>query len=175
MLRHRRPVSLPYPNGYSHPLPKFTYSQKSGEIQVYFGCDPAYPPVAGSNAWADKSYLLTAVPLRKPRTLIDNAADFVSTNIFGPIALLTGAPASSKAKPEEVFNGDIDLAEDEVVEEERGEEAEMDNSAEPSRKVTLIAVSSDQKDMLDLLLSEKARNRRRWQVLPLRVGNAKTR
>jgi len=89
--------------------------------------------------------------------------------------MLTGAQSTSKAKPDEVFNGDIDLAEDEVVEEERGEEAEMDNSTEPSRKVTFISVPSDQKDMLDLLLSEKARNRRRWQVLPLRVSNAKTR
>jgi len=73
-----------------------------------------------------------------------------------------------------VFNGDIDLTEDEVLEEEKGEEAEVDDSPDLGRGVKIIAVPTAEKNMMDLLLSEKARKRRKWVVTPLRTGNAKT-
>lgn len=176
VLRHRRPVSLPFPNAYAHPLPRFSYNQKSGEITVAFSCDPSYPPpgTPPSNSWKGKTYLLTAIPMRKPRTILDNASEFIASSILTPISFLTGTPAPPPARPDEVFNGDIDLNEDEVLEEEKGEEAEVDNSPEQGRKVRVIAVPTDEKDMLDLLLTEKARNRRRWVVTPLRTTYART-
>ncbi|KAF8973489.1 hypothetical protein BDZ97DRAFT_1900333 [Flammula alnicola] len=162
VLRHRRPVSLPFPNAYAHPLPKFSYSSKTAEISITFTCDPSYPPpgAQASNTWQGKTYLLTSIPMRKPRTIIDNASEFITSSI------LTPSP-SLQARPDEVFNGDIDLAEDEVVEEERGEEAEVDDSSEPGRKVRVVAVPTAEKNMLDL-------NRRRWVVTPLRTKQAKT-
>ncbi|KAF8203785.1 hypothetical protein BJ912DRAFT_941059 [Pholiota molesta] len=176
VLRHRRPVSLPFPNAYAHPLPKFSYSEKTGEISVNFMSDPSYPPPGAptSNAWQGKTFLLTSIPLRKPKTIIDNAAEFITSNIFAPISQLTGASSPPPAKPDEVFNGDIDLAEDEILEEERGEEAEVDDSPELGRKVRIVAVPTAEKEMLDLLLSEKTRARRRWVVTPLRTKQAKT-
>ncbi|KDR85585.1 hypothetical protein GALMADRAFT_234533 [Galerina marginata CBS 339.88] len=179
VLRHRRPVSKPFPNAYAHPLPKFSYNSVTGEISVLFTCDPSYPlpPPTGtapSNAWQGKTYLLTSVPLRKPRTILDNASEFIASNILTPISFLTGAATAPPARPDEVFNGDIDLNEDELVEEERGEEAEVDDSAELGRKVRVVAVPTTEKNMMDLLLSEKARSRRRWMVSPLRVTNART-
>ncbi|PPQ79894.1 hypothetical protein CVT25_002950 [Psilocybe cyanescens] len=178
VLRHRRPVSYPFPNAYAHPLPKFSYNPHTGEISVKFTCDPAYPPPPApgettSTAWQGKTYLLTSIPLRKPRTIIDNASEFIATNIFTPISYLTGGPAPTPARPDEVFNADIDLNEDELVEEERGEEAEVDDSPEPARKVRIVSVPSAEKNMMDLLLSEKTRNRRRWIITPLRTTNAK--
>jgi hypothetical protein len=138
--------------------------------------DPSYPPPGAptSNAWQGKTFLLTSIPLRKPKTIIDNAAEFITSNIFAPISQLTGASSPPPAKPDEVFNGDIDLAEDEILEEERGEEAEVDDSPELGRKVRLVAVPTAEKEMLDLLLSEKTRARRRWVVTPLRTKQAKT-
>lgn len=176
VLRHRRPVSLPFPNAYSHPPPRFVYSPKAGEISVEFDCDPSYPApgAPASSAWKDKAYLLTSIPLRKPKTIIENAADFISSNIFTPISLLTGSSAPPPARPDEVFNGDIDLTEDEVLEEERGEEAEVDDSPDLGRKVRIVEVSASDKKMSDLLLSEKTRSRRRWVVVPLRTKQAKT-
>ena len=73
-----------------------------------------------------------------------------------------------------MFNGDIDLREDEVLEEDKGEEAEVDNSPDLGREVRIVAVSTEEKKMMDLLLSEKAKKRRKWVVTPLRTVNAKT-
>ncbi|CAA7268039.1 unnamed protein product [Cyclocybe aegerita] len=176
VLRHRRPVSFPFPNSYAHPLPKFSYSAKTGEISVHFACDPAYPgpETAPSTAWQGKTYLLTSVPKRKPRTIIDDASAFIASNILTPISFLTGTQAPAQAQPDEVFGADIDLNEDELVEEERSEEAEIDNDPELARKVRIVTAPTAEKDMLDLLLSEKARNRRRWVISPLRTTNAKT-
>lgn len=112
--------------------------------------------------------------MRKPRTILDNASEFIASSIINPISFLTGTPAPLPARPDEVFNGDIDLTEDEVLEEDKGEEAEVDNSPELGRKVRVIAVTAAEKDMLDLLLTEKARNRRRWVVTPLRTTYART-
>ncbi|KAF8808014.1 hypothetical protein BYT27DRAFT_7190105 [Phlegmacium glaucopus] len=175
VLRHRRPVSQPFPNKYAHPLPRFVYSSETGEISAHFACDPSYPaPGAFSQAWRNKTYLLTSVPKRKPRTIIDDASDFISSSILNPISYLTGSSAPPQAKPDEVFNGDIDLTEDEVLEEERSEEAEIDNSLDPGRQVRIVTVPSAEKNMMDLLLSEKAKKRRKWVVTPLRTANAKT-
>jgi hypothetical protein len=112
--------------------------------------------------------------MRKPRTIIDNASEFIATSIFTPISFLTGTPAPPPARPDEVFNGDIDLTEDEVLEEEKGEEADVDDSPERGRKMRVITIPTAEKDMLDLLLTENARNRRRWVVTPLRTANART-
>lgn len=141
-----------------------------------FSSNPSYPApgAPASSAWKEKMYLLTSIPLRKPKTIIENATDFISSNIFTPISLLTGSSAPPPARPDEVFNGDIDLTEDEVLEEERGEEAEVDDSPEPGRKVRIVEVAASDKKMSDLLLSEKTRSRRRWVVVPLRTKQAKT-
>jgi len=176
VIRHRRPISHPFPNEYAHPLPKFSYDSQAGEIRVQFGCDPTYPPQGAppSNVWRLRTYLLTAIPKRKPRTIIDNASEFIATNIFGPISYLTGGPPLNPALPDQVFNGEIDLNEDEVVEEERGEEAQADDAPDPARNVRVITVPTVDKDMLDGLMSEQARQRRRWIVTPLRSTSART-
>ncbi|KAJ7757545.1 WD40 repeat-like protein [Mycena metata] len=95
VLRHRRPVSLPYPNAYSHPLPKFSYSAETGEISGAF-----------------RAFILASIPLRKPRTILDDAQAFISSAITAPLSFFSGAP-SPKATPEEVFSTHIDLGEDE--------------------------------------------------------------
>ena len=67
---------------------------------------------------------------------------------------------------------EIDLGEDEVVEEERGEEAEVDDSPELLRRVLMIAVSNQPED--ENSMSPKAINRRRWQIVPLRTTDKRT-
>lgn len=137
-----------------------------------FSCDPSYPPPGeglATGAWQNKTYLLTSIPRRKPRTMIDDASEFITSSIMTPINFFTGAHPTPQARPDEVFNGDIDLTEDEVLEEERGSEAEVDDSPEAGRLARVTAVPSGDKVMKDLLLSEAARNRRQWIISPLRV------
>jgi len=175
VIRHRRPVSQPFPNKYAHPLPRFTYLSETGEISAQFAYDPSFPSSgASSEAWRSKTYLLTSIPQRKPRTIIDDASDFFTSSFLTPISFLTSSSAPPQARPDEVFNGDIDLAEDEVLEEDKGEEAEVDDSPALGRKVRIVAVSTAEKSMMDLLLSEKAKKRRKWVVTPLRTVNART-
>ncbi|KAF8340796.1 hypothetical protein F5887DRAFT_978708, partial [Amanita rubescens] len=177
VLRHRRPVSYPYPNLYSHPLPRFSYSQTTGEITVTFESDPTYPPPSPqpSEAWKNKRYLLTSVPLRKPRTIIDDASEFISTSIAAPLMELSnifsvgGANRRGHAderlptRPEEVFDGEIDLRENDVIEEERGEEGEVDDSPELGRKVVVVGISADESEAR---VSRLAKARRTWTIHP---------
>jgi len=187
VLRHRRPVSYPYPNAYSHPPPRFVYSPQTEEISVAFECDPSYPPPSAhpSEAWKNKRYLLTSIPLRKPRTIIDDASEFLTTAIASPFTglsnMFSGATNNGEnnereslpplAEPDAVFDGEIDLKEDEVVEEERGEEGEVDDSPDLSRKVAVVGIPVTEAEET---LSRKAKARRTWMVIPLRRVNART-
>ncbi|KAF8079013.1 hypothetical protein FPV67DRAFT_1444215 [Lyophyllum atratum] len=173
VLRHRRPISHPFPNSYSHPLPTFSYSPENGEILVHFTSDPAYPPPEQrSDTWKNKSYLLTSVPLRKPKTIIDDAAAFFSSALNSPLSFLSGRNPAPHATPDEVFSGPIDLDENEVLEEDRTEEAEVDDSPDIERKVRMVSIID--KERSDKVLGEKARDRRRWQVASLRRVDART-
>jgi len=167
VLRHRRPITYPFPNAYSHPIPKFTYEK--GQISVQFSADPNYPaPGTYSSAWLMKSYILTSIPMRKPRTMIDDASAFLSSAVTTPLAFFGGitgisGPGAPKATPEEVFQSDIDLNEDEVLEQDRGEEAEIDDSPEGIRRVRVLTVDRKFKEGP----GEKALLRRQWEVVPL--------
>ncbi|KAH8110641.1 hypothetical protein DFH11DRAFT_757113 [Phellopilus nigrolimitatus] len=171
ILRHRRPMSYPYPNAFSHPLPQFWYSSSSKQILVRFQCDPSYPPLEQNSppsaTWRQKSYLLSSVPLRKPRSVFENASDVFTTAIVNPLSPLTsmfgGGP---KATIQEVYNSDIDLREDEVLEEDRGAEEEADDSPELMRRVRVVAVSEGENP------TEATRKRRAWEIVPLRRSRA---
>lgn len=173
VLRHRRPVSLPYPNAYSHPLPKFSFSGQTGEITVHFTSDPSHPPpsAATSDAWKKKTYILASIPLRRPKGILDDAHAFISSAITTPLSFFSGA-ASPQTTPEAVFSTDIDLAEDEVLEEERGEEAEVDDSPELGRKVRVLGIINKAREEREII--EKARERRRWQITTIRKSDART-
>ncbi|KAI5122356.1 hypothetical protein M0805_004114 [Coniferiporia weirii] len=173
ILRHRRPVSYPYPNAYSHPLPQFWYSSSTKQIIVRFQCDPFYPDptpnVPPSSAWRQNSYLLSSVPLRKPRTLLENASDVFTNVIVNPLSPLTsifgGTPKSATAQ--EVYNSDIDLREDELLEEDRGEGEEADDSPENMRRVRVLSVNEGEQG-----ITEATKRRRAWEVIPLRRSRA---
>lgn len=185
-------MSYPYPNAYSHPLPKFQYDARTGEITIRFNHDPRYPPsspppspatsstvqgnTAGSSAstvagsWRNKTYFLVSQPLRKPRTIIDDASEILTTAISGPVNFFVSAFGKNAARPDEVFDGSIDLKEEEVVEEDRGEENEVDDSPDLERRVRVIGIVKGNEDGL----SDKALRRRQWFVDSLRRTNART-
>lgn len=166
VLRHRRPVSYPYPNHYSHPVPQFRYSEKTGEISVTFEADPAYPdpPSSSNNVWRTKSYNLTAMPMRKPRSFMDDATEVLSSALRSPLSLF-----SPGAHSEQKLNEEFNLREDELEERDRGEDAEVDDSPEDVRKVKVIGFTED--DVKEL--GDKARIRRMWEVVPLRTSARK--
>ncbi|KAF7784234.1 hypothetical protein Agabi119p4_399 [Agaricus bisporus var. burnettii] len=190
VLRHRRPISYPFPNAYSHPLPTFHYNSGTGEITVHFEYDPTYsmppPPMSPSmtiandrsimrsspaNPAHNKAYFLVSQPLRKPRTIIDDASELVTTAITSPINFFSSAfSGKNDARPDEVFDGNIDLKEDEVVEEERGEEGEIDDSPESGRQVRVMGIARGNANNL----GDGILRRKRWIVESLRTTNAKT-
>jgi len=174
VLRHRRPVSHPFPNAYSHPLPRFSYDLATQIVTVTFVFDPSYPSSGDRDAalsgWKDKTYLLTSIPLRKPRTLIDDASELLTSALSAPFSLF-GHAAPTSPRPDRVFDsGDIDLREDEILEQERSEEGEVDDSPEKWRQVRVVGIAKEEEQVV----GEKAKARRQWQIVPLRAHKSRT-
>ncbi|CAL1694003.1 unnamed protein product [Somion occarium] len=174
VLRHRRPISHPFPNAYSHPLPRFVYEPTTGRITIVFAADPSYPTspdrAAALSSWKDKTYVLSSIPMRKPRTFIDDASQLITSAINMPFSLLNGRTAAN-ATPDAVFSsGDIDLKEDEILEQERSEEGEVDDSPEKIRRVRVVGLTK-----ADIaVMGDQAKARQRWEVIPLRSTRNRT-
>ncbi|KAI8990550.1 WD40 repeat-like protein [Trametes punicea] len=172
VLRHRRPVSYPFPNAYSHPLPRFVYHPNTKEITVVFGNDPSLSTSHTEStlgAWKEKTYYLTSVPVRRPPSLMENASSIFNSAISGPLAFLSGK-AGSNATPDLVFDGQIDLTEQEIAEQDRNEAEEIDDSVEALRPVKVIALTAEEAANA----SEQAKLRRQWEILPLRISRHRT-
>jgi WD repeat-containing protein 23 len=164
VLRHRRPLTQPYPNAYSHPLPRFRYDGHTGRLTVEFENDPEF---AGDTAWRAKTFHLTALPRPRPRTLLDDATNVLASAIRAPLSLF-GNPAANDsiaAGTDDTFN----LRQEEVEEQDRGEDAEADDDPARDRAVRVIGLTRQE----HLELSDKAWARRQWEVLPLRTTAAR--
>ena len=66
--------------------------------------------------------------------------------------------------PDEVFDGQIDLNESDLAEQDRNEAEEIDDSPDWLRPVKAIGLTAEEA----LGASENARLRRQWEILPLR-------
>lgn len=114
---------------------------------------------------------MTSIPLRKPRSLIDDASQLLTSAISVPFSFLGVHSAPSAARPDDVFtSGDIDLKEDEILETERSEEGEVDDSAEKHRQVRVVGITKEEEQAA----GEKASARRQWVVIPLRSTRSRT-
>lgn len=166
VLRHRRPLTQPYPNAYSHPLPRFRYDGHTGRLTVEFENDPEF---AGGTAWRAKTFYLTALPRPRPRTLLDDATNVLASAFRTPLSLF-GSPSISAhnsiaAGTDDTFN----LRQEEVEEQDRGEDAEADDDPAHDRAVRVIGLTRQE----HLELGDKAWARRQWEVLPLRTTAAR--
>ncbi|GBE77656.1 hypothetical protein SCP_0105370 [Sparassis crispa] len=175
VIRHRRPIVHPYPNAFSHPLPRFSYDSETKHISVQFAVDPSYhaspDEAATASAWKDRTFLLTSIPLRQPHSLIDDASAFFSSALASPLSFFGALQTGPSAKAEEIFSsGDIDLREDEILEQDRTEEGEVDDSLDKYRKVRVVAVSKEDVKAV----GQQARSRMQWEVIPLRTGRNRT-
>ncbi|PIL31835.1 hypothetical protein GSI_06539 [Ganoderma sinense ZZ0214-1] len=168
VLRHRKPVTYPFPNPESHPLPRFAYHPSTREITVTFAFDPSYPASPTSRresadgVWKTKTYYLSSVPVRKPPTLIDNASALLTAAVAGGMSLF--GPTRTNATPEEVFDGQIDLNESDLAEQDRNEAEEIDDSPDWLRPVKAIGLMTEE----TVGASDQAKLRRQWEILPLR-------
>lgn len=140
-----------------------------------FAFNPAYPSTATQetalSAWRDKIFLLTAIPLRKPRSIIDDASEVLTSAISAPFSFFSGRQVPATPHPDEVFSsGDIDLREDEILEQERSEEGEVDDSPEKFRELRVVGVAKEDEQVA----GEKAKARRQWIVIPLRSTRSRT-
>lgn len=115
--------------------------------------------------------MLTSIPMRKPRTIVDDASELITSAITMPFTLFGVGGSPPKASPEEVFSsGDIDLTEDEILETERTDEGEVDDSFEKMRQVKVVAFSKKE----ERVTGEKSKARRRWECIPLRITRNRT-
>lgn len=142
---------------------------------VTFAFDPSYPTTAtaetAASTWKDKIFLLTSIPLRRPRTIIDDASEILTSAISMPLSFFSGRAAPATPRPDEVFSsGDIDLREDEILEQDRSEEGEVDDSQEKYRYVRVVGVAKEDEQ----IIAEKAKARREWVVMPLRSTKSRT-
>lgn len=138
---------------------------------MLFSYDPTYPPPGSvtSNAWRRRKYILSSVPMKRPKSFIDNASTFLSATVAVPFSLLAGSISTQpKSTPEEVFDGNIDLAEDEMLEQDRGEEGEVDDSSEPHRNLRLLSIDPGDTPPK----GTNARKRMQWRVSALRRSTA---
>lgn len=162
VLRHRRSHTQPYPNAYSHPLPHFSYDGSTGRIIVDFACDPAF---AGGTAWRAETFYLTAIPRRRRRTILNGASDALASAFRNPRSLFAGTQLTAldptAVGTDEMFN----LHEDEVEELERGDETEVDDDPARDRAVRVVGRTPEEHHEL----SDKAWERRCWEVVPLRT------
>jgi len=185
VLRRRRPMTQPFPNAYSHPLPRFQYYPSTGYISALFSADPnallsrstgqmgATSPASPAD-WRAKRYILTCVPKRAERTFADDAAEFINTTataITTPFTKMFSpnpptSPRGSQVTADQVAQGDIDLREDETLDFDRAPHEEQDDSRDPLRTVKLVELFGKE-DENDRLLSDQARVRRQWEVIPI--------
>ncbi|KIJ38431.1 hypothetical protein M422DRAFT_176562 [Sphaerobolus stellatus SS14] len=175
VLRHRRPVTNPFPNRASHPLPQFYYSPRTGQISVQFTFDPAYPGPGQSRraSWRNRTYLLTSVPSRKPRGIIDDANDFIygaASAIASPFATVFGGGSTSAPITTE-DTAEFDLTENELSEVDRGEEEGDDDDPDPIRQLRVISLAEGSSQQN---IGPKTRARRQWEVIPLLRSKAMT-
>ena len=165
VLRHRRPQTQPYPNAYSHPLPRFHYHGDTGRLTVKFENDPEF---AGGTAWSAKTFYVTALPRNRPRTLLDDATDALASAFRSPLSFFGGPPIpddSTAAGMDDTFN----LRQEEVEEQDRGEDAEDDDDPARDRAVRVIGLTPEEHREL----GNKAWARRQWAVVPLRTAAAR--
>jgi WD repeat-containing protein 23 len=112
---------------------------------------------------------VTAIPRRRSRSILDGASDALASAFRNPFSLLVSAQASmtdpTAAGTDDTFN----LREEEVEEQERGEETEIDDDPARDRFVRVIGMTPEQ----DHELTERAWARRRWEVIPLRATAAR--
>ncbi|KAG8695082.1 hypothetical protein FRC09_009407 [Ceratobasidium sp. 395] len=183
VLRHRKPFTLPFPNSESHPLPRISYSNSSKLLRITFGCDPNYPPPSAAdptNAWRSVDYVVSAVPLQRPRSFLENTMAMMSTigaTLSKPQALLTNTPASPVAAAfgHDDSAADFALRDDEVMEEDRvGGEDDTDDSTESGRPVRVLELPIGWLEKAGIKLSDDALRRRQWEVIPLQSHRRRT-
>lgn len=161
-------MTYPFPNAESHPLPRFAYHPSTREVTVTFAYDPSYPASptsrreSASGIWKTKTYYLSAVPVRKPPTMIENTSALLAAAVTGGMSFF--GRTKTNAMPDEVFDGQIDLNESDLAEQDRNEAEEIDDSPDWLRPVKAIGLTAEEA----LGASENARLRRQWEILPLR-------
>jgi DDB1- and CUL4-associated factor 11 len=79
-----------------------------------------------------------------------------------------GSPSNSR--PEDIHNAGIDLDDNEVLDQDLGEEGEVDDDPEPARKARVLTLYDE-----DLALPPgKKKERRMWDIIPLRTQRRQT-
>lgn len=102
---------------------------------------------------------------------MDDAAEAFTSftaNPLSPLSAMFSLPAS-KSQADEVSNSNIDLREDELMEEDRGENEEADDSQEPLRRIRLVTLDNSQEQEE---ITEATKLRRSFEVIPLRRSRA---
>jgi hypothetical protein len=126
-------------------------------------------------------YILGAVPVRKPRSFLENTMAMMSTigaSLSKPQELISGpsaAPIATAFGHDDASASDFALRDDEVMEEERvGGEDDTDDSLESGRPVRVLELPIGWFEKGAFKLSLAALRRRQWEVIPIHSYKKKT-
>lgn len=109
---------------------------------------------------------MSSIPRRKPPSVLDNAALFFSS------AASRLAPVIAGEEVQRDDEGEFDLRENEIVEEERPAENEVDDSPDIHRDIVVLSLPFLSGNDTLGGGSSAARERRRWEVLPINTAKA---
>lgn len=172
MLRHRRPISFPFPNKHAHPLPKFTHSTETGEISVQFAHDPTYPSPEDtlSTDWQNKSFVLTCDAQR--RKVRESSAPR-RRSLFGKLfkskkATHQSASASTPSTHRISKESGVMETSEHVTELQVQPEDWVEIPGSYTDKIRVVTVDTANTATDDHKLSEEAKQRYRWLVIPLK-------
>ncbi|KAH7107036.1 hypothetical protein BKA62DRAFT_685816 [Auriculariales sp. MPI-PUGE-AT-0066] len=157
VIRHRRPISFPFPNSFSHPLPVFEYSPTDQRIIVRF---------PGQTSAQDTPRMLVAVPKRRPRTFFDSVGETLTaaatTVVFAPLALtgLASPKPTSTATVDDMAEADFNLRDHELdAQDTLSDEDNADDDPERQRTMRIVVQES--------LHSQEAVRRTQWEVISI--------
>ena len=123
------------------------------------------PEFADGTAWRAKAFYLTALPRPRPRTLLDDATNVLTSAVRAPLSMF-GIPSIPAHDSIAAGKDDTINSRPEELEEQ---DAEVDDDPAHDRAVCVIGLMQQG----HLEFSDKASARRQWEVLPLRTTVAR--
>ena len=106
--------------------------------------------------------------MRRARTFGENVVDALSM-VPNPFLLMRGQVTGPTRSNLEVAKGDFDVKEDELLDEDRADDEEVDDSPEQLRRVRVL----ERTDAHTETPKEKRQDRYQWEILPVRTNKAR--
>ncbi|KAF5312789.1 hypothetical protein D9619_002811 [Psilocybe cf. subviscida] len=172
VLRHRRPISFPFPNEHAHPLPRFIYSTETGEISLQFAQDPSYPSPEDNSSthWEEKTYILTCGGYRRK---LGGSSAPKRRSLFGKLVKSVkpsrqSAALSTHSTQRTMQEIDVNETTKDATKPQPELEVWVEVPGSYTSEIRVVTVDTADTAAERSKLSEDAKMRRQWLVIPLK-------